>query len=473
MNERNQYYGIVLRRYFERFNDINYHGVSVGKFLYFQFYRFFIRRWSYDWAKNNLPYFQEEMDRFSEAEIHAWSDESYPYDRRPDGVILMRGGFVDIASQHLPRERYFLISHTKEEVDLIRANMPDQTAHSIDEYFRDNPAAAAKLNRQIAQVIREHADDPIFGSPELLQWFKDNLTKTVLIFDAVQTLFEQMKVSAVLTISAINWMESALNLFARANRIPSFTGQHGLIVDEAVWGHIPILATKKLVWGNGTLEWYKKHGVPESRVSVIGSPRLEIIFNQKWWDKQQLCRALGVDPSRKIIIFATQRLCFSKESVPIALEGMKSVPGVFLALLLHPGETPVFEQYQQLIKGHPNCKAVRFGHISLYDAMSGADYFMTGHSTSALEAMLFGLPVITVEPTPLIYSYADAGASLRVTNAAEFSQVLNRLNSDASFRAAAVNRYQKFLTDQCIPDGLASKRLFDEVQMICQSGGIA
>jgi UDP-N-acetylglucosamine 2-epimerase len=474
MNEETAviYEGLILQRFFDQFRHIIYQGVPLCKFLYFQVLGFIGTHWSLDWVKENLPYLHDP-NQFKKSEFYSWSDEPYPYDPHPDGIVLMRSGFVDIAAKFLPKERYFLISHTQAEVNLIKANMPDQTAHNIEAYFRDNPKAVADLNQQVAAVIAGQKDDPVLGSPDLLQWFKDNMVKIVHILDAVQFLFESMNIGAVLTISSINWMESALNLVARVNRIPSITGQHGLIIDKALYAHAPVLATKKYVWGKALLDWYQKYGFPESRISVTGSPRFDAIYNQKWCGKAKLCQMLDIDPSQKIIVFTTQRVHMSKINVPIALEGIKSIPNVFLVLLLHPSEAAMMEPYKQLTAGYSNCKVIPFGHISLYDALSGADIFVTYYSTSAFEAMFFKLPIVTIEANPAEYSYADAGASLRVTNSAEFNQTISKLIADENFRTEAVNQYQKYLSENCMPDGLASKRLFEEVESLCQSGGIA
>lgn len=466
------YRGILLRRLFSRFQDIVYRGVPLCKLLYFQILGFIGNRWKNQW-KNLLPHVQEEVEYFNESEIYQWSDEPYLYDAHPGGVVLMRTGFVDIAHKYLPKDRYFLISHNQAEVDLLKKTMPAEVAHSIDEFFEDNPAAVKEVMQQITKVINRQKEEPIFGSHDLWQWFSINLPKAIKIIDAVHTLFEMMNVGAVLTISSINWMESALNLVARSRRVPSITGQHGLIVDKGLYAHVPILATKKFVWGNAVSEWYQKYGYPKSRIAVTGSPRFDPICNQKWCGKQKLCERLQINPSQKIILFTTQRLHLTKERLPIILEGMKNIPNLFLILLLHPSETAVFDQYEQLIQGHLNCKVIRFGHLSLYDALSGTDYFVTCHSTSALEAMFFKIPVITIELGEMAYSFSEVGASIKVTNAAEFSQVISRLNSNESYRIKTINQYQKYLSDNCIPDGFASKRLFEEIENMCQKGGIA
>jgi hypothetical protein len=472
MDEQTAIYSIILRRFFNCFQNVTYHGALLSKYYYYQFLYYAMGRWSIPWLKENLSSWQEEIETMADSEVYHWSDEPYVYDPHPDGIILMRGGFGDIASLYLPKERYVLLSPNQAEVDVIKLNRPDLTARNIQSFYRENPKAVESLNRQITQIVTEQKGDPVLGSPDLLKWLTTQTPGIVRVFDAVQLLFENLNVGAVLTISSIVWMDSALNLIAKANRIPSLTLQHGIIADSGFFCNIPVSATKKAVWGKAISEWYQKFGFPESRMAVVGSPRFDVIFNRKWCGKEKLHQMLGIDPAKKVAVYATGT--DMDTIVPIVLDGLKDIPDLFLVLSLHPSESSLVTHYQQLTAGYPNCKVVQFGHISLYDSLSGADFFITHCSTAAYEAMLFKLPVITVEPSaPPFISYGDLGASIRVTNSAELNQVANRLISDESFRSNAVNQYQDFLSRYCIPDGSGAKRLFDEIQLLSSTGGIA
>jgi hypothetical protein len=471
MNETNTYYGIILHRMLNRFQHITYHGVPVINHMYYQLIRFFPGNWRLNWAKDNLAYWRDDASQMNESEVYGWSDQPYCYEPHPGGIILMRAGFGDIASLYLPSERFFLLSPNQAEVDVIKLNRPDLVAHNIENYYQENPKATAKLIDQFAQVIAEQTDDPILGSQSLLDWFKNKIPEVIRGLDAAQSLFQKFNIGAVLTISSIYWMDSALNLIAKANRIPSLTVQHGLIDDDSLFGHVPILATKKMVWGKATVDWYKKYGYPESRMSVVGGPRFDIIFNQMWCGREKLRQILGIDPSQKVIVYATGTDI--KSTASVIVEGLRAIPNLFLLLSLHPSESGLVDYYQRLTENYPNSRVVRYGEISLYDSLSGADFFVTHCSTAALEAMLFKLPVITVEITPPHFSYGELGASLRVTNASQLMDVVERLMADKKYQINAVNQYQKFLSQYCIDDGLASKRLFDEVELLCHTGGMA
>ena len=466
MNEKNALYSVILHRFFVAFKNVTYQRVAICQYVYRKFMSFIGEKR----LNAYYPYAQAEINQMVDSQIYSLLDGPYAYDPHPGGIILMRAGFGDIASAHLPRNRFYLISPSQAEVDVIKLNRPDLTAYNLQEDYRDNPVAVNELNRQIAEVVQEQHDDPLLGSRELQQWFERLVPEIVHVFDAVQGLFDQLDVAAVLTISSTYSMDGAMNLIARAQRIPSLTLQHGLMAEHDLFAHIPVLAMKKMVWGSAIADWYQKFGFPASRVSAIGSPRFDVIFNQPWCGKPALCEKLGVDPTKKILIYAADILRIEQIVTPVVLEGLQQIPDLVMVMLLHPGENG--SPHQRLAENYANCKVIPFGKISLYDALSGADIFATCYSTAALEAMFFKLPVVTVEPFAPTFSYGRLGASLMVTDAAELHRVITRLISDESFRNDAVQRYQDFLTQYCIPDGFASQRLFDEIRKLCDNGGV-
>jgi len=475
MNEETAYFAVMLRRFFTRFRTFTYRDVEIGKFVYYQFLaNSLLAHWDLSWAKRNLPGIEEELAAVVDAEVHDWTDEPYAFDAHPGGTVLMRAGFGDIAAQYLPPERYYLLSPGQAEVDTIKLNRPDLVAHNIETLFQPNPTAVAALSAACARIVGEHPEDPILGSTLFRDWLLGCLPDLVVRFDAVQRLIEELNVGAVLTISAIDQFCSALNLVARANRIPSITLQHGLIIDDTLFCHVPVLATKKAVWGPATRDWYGHYGVPPTRLRVTGSPRFDVIHNQPWGGKEKLRRILGLGPEWRIAVHATEGLPEARaiKVTGAVIEGLCGMENLFLLILMHPGEPGRLDLYRRMASAYRDCRVERFGHISLYEALSGADVFLTCYSTSALEAMLFQVPVVTVEPFVPIYSYGDLGACQRVRTAGELRQIAGRILGEDDFRRQAVDQSRPFLERYCLPDGSSSARLMREVEELCNQGGV-
>src|SRR5690606_2102511 len=105
--------------------------------------------------------------------------------------------------------------------------------------------------------------------------------------------------------------------------------------------------------------------------------------------------------------------------VTTTLNGLHKIDNLFVLVMLHPYEKKEF--YQQLAAGKERCRVFAFGEVSLYDALSAADLFVTSFSTAALEAMLFNVPVVTVEPFPPNFSYSQSGAVFATRTAEELA----------------------------------------------------
>ena len=185
MDESVAYQGIILRRFFNEFSSIIYRGVPICKYIYYPFWQYISRRCNFTLAQKNWPSLISQMNNINESEIYHWFDDPYCYDPHPNGRVLMRGGFGDIASLYLPHEQFVLLCPNQAEVDLIKTNRPDLTAHNIEHYYRENSAAVESLNQQITELIGGQKDDPILGSPDFLSWFKSTMSNIVRVLDAV------------------------------------------------------------------------------------------------------------------------------------------------------------------------------------------------------------------------------------------------------------------------------------------------
>lgn len=468
--ERLAYYGVLLKRFFTLFRPVTYQNVPISKHLYYQCLGFINHCWGLAPAKEKT--FAREMHELEAGQLFSFLDEPYACKPNPEGVFLMRSGFGDIASLFLPPEKYYLLSPFPAEVEVVRRNRPDLTAHNIEELYHPNPGAVKELEKKITGLLAKEKRDPVFGSPRFLQWILGRLPDLVTRFDAVQRIIEKLNAGAVLTISSIHWFGSALNLVARANQIPSLTVQHGIIADSQLFCHLPVLATKKAVWGRGTKEWYLKFGTPESRVVVTGSPRFDLIFNREWATRETLKKRLQIDPAYKIAVYATQPLGGARirEVAAITLNGLAKIEGLFLLIMLHPYERK--EPYQQLAASNARCRVIPFGEVSLYDALNAADLFVTSFSTAALEAMMFNVPVVTVEPFPPNFSYSKSGAVFAARTAEELAGLARRILTEEDFRRAVLAKARPFLEKYCETDGSSARRLFQELETLSRCGGV-
>ena len=83
----------------------------------------------------------------------------------------------------------------------------------------------------------------------------------------------------------------------------------------------------------------------------------------------------------------------------------------------------------------------------MYDALNAADLFVTSFSTAALEAMMFNVPVVTVEPFPPNFSYSKSGAVFAARTAEELAGLARRILTEVDFRRAVLAKARPFLEE--------------------------
>ena len=129
--------------------------------------------------------------------------------------------------------------------------------------------------------------------------------------------------------------------------------------------------------------------------------------------------------------------------------------------------------YQQLAAGNERCRVFAFGEVSLYDALNAADLFVTSFSTAALEAMMFNVPVVTVEPFPPNFSYSKSGAVFAARTAEELALPLP---GGSCMKKISAKQYWKkarpFWKKHCVTDGFSSRRLIRELENLSRCGGV-
>lgn len=87
-----------------------------------------------------------------------------------------------------------------------------------------------------------------------------------------------------------------------------------------------------LGWGSLQREIFLERGYPAERFNIVGAPKFDTYFNYKpQLTRQQFCRLFGLDPNRKIILFASQPLD-SQLDTAVALNSQR---GAILDLLAY------------------------------------------------------------------------------------------------------------------------------------------
>lgn len=148
--------------------------------------------------------------------------------------------------------------------------------------------------------------------------------------------------------------------------------------------------------------------VPPDRIAVVGIPHYDRYRDPAdRTPRSEFCRALGLDPAKKIILFAPPSDAYLRHDpvVPVVLESLAAVPGQVLVRLPIVGKSELggYRPAGNVVFDAPaNAPDFTEAHLSreadrhLADTLFHADAVITWASTMIVDACFFGKPVVLV-----------------------------------------------------------------------------
>ena len=130
---------------------------------------------------------------------------------------------------------------------------------------------------------------------------------------------------------------------ARAAGVPSVTFTQGWdnLTSKTIVGARP---DHVIVWNERMLEEaVELHGFARNQITVAGPPHFDPYFRRTGWtDRSELLRSLGLDPAKRIVLYATSPRRYFTDSIAVtdlliaANEAGRFGPDVQLVIRLHP-----------------------------------------------------------------------------------------------------------------------------------------
>ncbi len=240
---------------------------------------------------------------------------------------------------------------------------------------------------------------------------------------------------------------------AGAMSIPSVVIQHGAPFQINPTGYAPVSATRIAAWGRYSQDLLRSWGVPQEKICLTGVPRYDSFQpDAQGAAKKEVAEKTGASGQGPLILYAcdpphregredyvgipsSQRE--EEEHLKHFLDGLGEVPEVVGIVKLHPKDADQ-GWAERIVRSHP--VSVRVAVLRLFSTpalLRACDVFVTMYSTVAIEAMLLGKPVVTINCTgqPDIQPHAQLGAALPVRAAGELGRVLRQILTDTVLRA--------------------------------------
>ncbi len=209
-------------------------------------------------------------------------------------------------------------------------------------------------------------------------------------------------------------------------------------------------------------------------VVITGQPRYDILSQaDQIYDRAEIIRYFGLDPSKKIVLWCTQTHSQSLDenvsSINAVYSTMASIKDdAQLVIKLHPGE----DQNAPLYKMHGDYKPLILDRgYDTYSLIFVCDILITKNSTTALEAALLEKPVIILNLSgePDRVNYVQEGIAVGVYEPADLvSAVKSLLDDDLLLERLKVGRakyIEKYLYKN---DGKATERVVSLIKSLLE-----
>lgn len=256
---------------------------------------------------------------------------------------------------------------------------------------------------------------------------------------------------------------------AAAEGVPSAAFMHGSISGDRLQRyHIADLIG---VYAPTHRQVLAQHGLDTRRIAVCGAPYLDSRPRQSGQVHPQLQTQLGLKNGTPWVLVATSgpgnRI--SHEHHRQVIQELKSlaraIRPVPLVVKLHRKDH--VDYYREALEGHTHDKMIVVAEDTpgfprkIFDWLQGCSLVLTGASTTAVEAMLMDVPVVTMDFCDEIHDvdFIDAGATIHVTTREGLQQAVQGILGEPMPPAELRARAQAYLTDAFDAlDGQSSRR---------------
>ena len=195
---------------------------------------------------------------------------------------------------------------------------------------------------------------------------------------------------------------------------------------------------KILLFGDSVFKEVLHKGIRREKLAIVGNPVYDSAPPLPVERSVDVRFFFGLPPDRKIVLFGMQ--CFHRHKVAkiddeIAIvkdlvDLFREIPSFDLIIKLHPEND--YDMYRELFFkwNPPSTVHLIKDEFSPRELLAISDAFMTVYSTMALEALVYGIPVITLDYTPVRHRLNLEPATFSAKSSQDLKRILSEWRDD-------------------------------------------
>ena len=278
-----------------------------------------------------------------------------------------------------------------------------------------------------------------------------NCFDSIFAVNAVGCFFRKVSTAKIVLMTDVHKLSRVIVLSARENSISTFVIQHGTTVGEE--GYLPITADKMLVWGQGSKRWFINNHEPESKLEVLGSPKMDHVR----YAEPSLVTEKRLASILVIISSITLESDFL-ETVREAFENIE-LDKIEVNIKLHPGNPKADRAIVNSIFKNSNVKYKVLHFENLTSCLMMSDAVLLTTSSVGIEAIIHNKPIYQYKAGRL-RQYTMDWEEFDCSHLYETGEQLFRLLSSPSLQSKKLKNYPSFVK-YCFDtlDGNSRKRI--------------
>lgn len=235
---------------------------------------------------------------------------------------------------------------------------------------------------------------------------------------------------------------------AKTLGIKTLVFQHGMLLRDPAYHRLN--SDYCFVWGDSSFYHYVKSGIDKSRIKIVGAHILGL-YKKRVRNKSALAKKYSLSKNQRVILFTSQNVSRDISQAEkdytnwVLFNTVKKFGDTKFVYRPHPIEKK--ELLLKLFDGYRNKNFVLDDEGDLEELIALSDVVVTVSSTTALDAIILGRPVVSlnVSSKTNLATYVADGAVLEATSGSELYDLVNRILKEDDFKNKVINNQRKFL----------------------------
>jgi GT2 family glycosyltransferase len=331
------------------------------------------------------------------------------------------------------------------EITLNQANMPYR--HMLDYATAETKERTAGAYRELAGVLQKKIlSNRVLQSVPLV--IEDKVVRAAVeSFYCLESMLQTEKPDLLFALHELNPWGKILGYLSHVYAIPYFTLQEGLYYGDLHYYRFHTdYSTACIVWGEECREILMKAGCGADKIFPLGNTHI-------WEAKRSFTdpaaiaatrAALGIENGKKVLLFLMSHSNYRPFDAQPFARWMKNRGDVTAVFKWHPvTRKEIIDGALEKMRGNPSIISV--SDFDTYALIGASDVCITvGNSTTGLETLAFGKPLMEVRLPDQAYSFVEQGVAEPVVDFADMGGKFERILANGLDRERAAN-IEKYL----------------------------